>query len=117
MLPHHNITGGMKCLVEHIRLLRARGHFTIAAHRCGGCLGGQHACVHAACVAVCTTPPPRPRARSITTHRSDSATRAMPPWTTVEADADVVCKLHQRLSDVYPVHDIDVVLVGIFHQV
>lgn len=35
MLPHHNITGGMKCLVEHIRLLRARGHYTIAVHRCG----------------------------------------------------------------------------------
>lgn len=33
MLPHHNITGGMKCLVEHIRLLRARGHYTIAVHR------------------------------------------------------------------------------------
>lgn len=33
MLPHHNITGGMKCLVEHIRLLRARGHRTIAVHR------------------------------------------------------------------------------------
>lgn len=33
MLPHHNITGGMKCLVEHIRLLKARGHYTIAAHR------------------------------------------------------------------------------------
>jgi hypothetical protein len=41
----------------------------------------------------------------------------MPPWTAVEADADVVCRLHQRLSDVYPVTDIDVVLVGIFHQV
>lgn len=81
MLPHHNITGGMKCLVEHIRLLRQRGHYTIAVHR------------------------------------SDTAKRAMPPWTTVEADADVVCNLHQRLSDVYPVHDIDVVVVGIFHQV
>lgn len=34
MLPHHNITGGMKCLVEHIRLLKARGHYTIAVHRC-----------------------------------------------------------------------------------
>jgi hypothetical protein len=33
MLPHHNITGGMKCLVEHIRLLRERGHYTIAVHR------------------------------------------------------------------------------------
>lgn len=33
MLPHHNITGGMKCLVEHVRLLRARGHYTIAVHR------------------------------------------------------------------------------------
>jgi len=33
MLPHHNITGGMKCLVEHVRLLRAKGHYTIAVHR------------------------------------------------------------------------------------
>jgi hypothetical protein len=41
----------------------------------------------------------------------------MPPWTTIEADADVVCNLHQRLADVYPVNSIDVVLVGIFHQV
>lgn len=41
----------------------------------------------------------------------------MPPWTPIEADADVVCNLHQRLSDVYPVNSIDVVLVGIFHQV
>lgn len=24
-LPHHNVTGGMKCLVEHIRLLKIRG--------------------------------------------------------------------------------------------
>ena len=24
-LPHHNVTGGMKCLVEHVRLLRIRG--------------------------------------------------------------------------------------------
>lgn len=49
--------------------------------------------------------------------RSDTATQAMPPWTTIEADADVVCNLHQRLADVYPVNSIDVVLVGIFHQV
>jgi len=25
MLPHHNTTGGMKCLVEHIRLLKLKG--------------------------------------------------------------------------------------------
>ena len=81
MLPHHNVTGGMKCLVEHIRLLRARGHTTIAVHR------------------------------------SDSARRAMPPWTSDEADVDVVLKLHQRLHDVYPATDVDVVVVGIFHQV
>jgi glycosyltransferase involved in cell wall biosynthesis len=81
MLPHHNITGGMKCLVEHIRLLRSRGHTTIAVHR------------------------------------SDTAVRAMPPWTSEEADVDVVCRLHQRLADVYPATDIDVCVVGIFHQV
>lgn len=30
---------------------------------------------------------------------------------------DVVCRLHQRLADVYPASDIDVCVVGIFHQV
>jgi len=81
MLPHHNVTGGMKCLVEHIRLLRTRGHKVIAVHR------------------------------------SDKARRAMPPWTEVEADVDIVCQLDQRLNDVYDVQTIDVVVVGIFHQV
>ncbi|KAK9831116.1 hypothetical protein WJX74_003873 [Apatococcus lobatus] len=81
MLPHHNVTGGMKCLVEHLRLLRTQGHTTIAVHR------------------------------------SDSASRAMPPWTDDTADVDIVLKLHQRLHHVYPAGDIDVVVVGIFHQV
>eukprot|EP00884_Botryococcus_braunii_P014691 jgi/Botrbrau1/23222/Bobra.0041s0064.1 len=81
MLPHHNITGGMKCLCEHIRLLRSRGHKTIAIHR------------------------------------SDTADRAMPPWTDIEADEDVVCKLNQSIHEVYPVKNIDCVVVGIFHQV
>lgn len=49
--------------------------------------------------------------------RSDTAQRAMPPWTKEEADVDVVCRLHQRLADVYPASDIDVCVVGIFHQV
>lgn len=35
VLPHHNVTGGMKCLVEHIRLLRERGHYVAAVHRWG----------------------------------------------------------------------------------
>lgn len=33
-LPHHNVTGGMKCLVEHIRLLRIRG-MLLTAPFCG----------------------------------------------------------------------------------
>lgn len=81
MLPHHNVTGGMKCLVEHIRLLRARGHTTIAVHR------------------------------------SNSASRAMPPWTADEADVDIILKLHERLHHKIPAAEIDVVVVGIFHQV
>ena len=53
----------------------------------------------------------------IAAHRSDAAARAMPPWTDVEASVDVVCRLHQRINDVYDVSKIDVVVVGIFHQV
>ncbi len=41
----------------------------------------------------------------------------MPPWSAVEASVDVVCRLHQRINDVYDVSQIDVVVVGIFHQV
>ena len=41
----------------------------------------------------------------------------MPPWSPVEASVDVVCRLHQRINDVYDVSQIDVVVVGIFHQV
>ena len=53
----------------------------------------------------------------IAAHRSETADRAMPPWTRVEASVDVVCRLHQRINDVYDVTKIDVVVVGIFHQV
>lgn len=41
----------------------------------------------------------------------------MPPWADVSPDLDLVCKLHQRLSDVCDVQEIDIVVVGIFHQV
>lgn len=51
-------------LLEHIRLLRERGHWVGAVLR------------------------------------SDSAQRALPPWTSVEADADVVCGLTQRMDGV-----------------
>ena len=53
----------------------------------------------------------------IAAHRSDTADHAMPPWTKVEASVDIVCRLHQRINDVYDVSKIDVVVVGIFHQV
>lgn len=67
--------------------------------------------VHMVC---CITMPMR---QGLMWHRSDTAERAMPPWTKEEADVDVVCRLHQRLADVYPATDIDVCVVGIFHQV
>lgn len=53
----------------------------------------------------------------IAVHRSDTADTAMPPWTDIAASVDVVCRLHERLNDVYQAADIDVVVVGIFHQV
>ncbi|GAB4817162.1 hypothetical protein N2152v2_004208 [Parachlorella kessleri] len=80
-LPHHNITGGMKMLLEQIRLLRQRGHYVIAAMR------------------------------------SDTAPSALPPWTDVGADEDVVCRLSQRMDEACDMSGVDVVVVGIFHQV
>ena len=68
-------------MVEHVKLLKLRGHKVVAVHR------------------------------------SDTAKTAMPPWTDITASVDVVCRLHQRLNDVYTASDIDVVVVGIFHQV
>lgn len=53
---------------------------------------------------------------TVAVHRSNTAERAMPPWTEEEASLDVVCKLCQRFNDVFPVCELDVVVVGIFHQ-
>ena len=33
-LPHHNVTGGMKCLVEHVRLLKLRGEKSLYTILC-----------------------------------------------------------------------------------
>lgn len=33
LLPHHNLTGGMKMLVQQMRVLIARGHHVVAAYR------------------------------------------------------------------------------------
>lgn len=44
VLPHHNITGGMKCLVEHIRLLRQRGHYVVAVHRSNAAASAMPPC-------------------------------------------------------------------------
>lgn len=43
----------------------------------------------------------------------------MPPWADpcARPHADVVCRMSERLADIYPVEEIDVVVVGIFHQV
>ena len=38
-LPHHNVTGGMKCLVEHVRLLKLRGGTSCTA--AAACLYGH----------------------------------------------------------------------------
>ena len=53
---------------------------------------------------------------TVAVHRSNTAERAMPPWTDDEPSLDVVCKLCQRFNDVFPVCELDVVVVGIFHQ-
>jgi hypothetical protein len=79
-LPHAAVTGGLKILLEHMRLLRARGH----------------------CVVALT--------------RSELAESAVPRWSDVAVDADVVCRAGQRFRDVYDVDDCDVVVTGIFHQ-
>ena len=138
MLPHHNVTGGMKCLVEHIRLLKTRGHryrspvaiAILPSPRLPALASsprphGPHPCccrhrpnsigwwAESADMALTLAV----LYRLIAVHRSDKASRAMPPWTEVEADIDIVCSLNQRLDDVYDVRDIDVVVVGIFHQV
>ncbi len=53
LIPHHNLTGGLKILLEHIRRLRARGHRVRAAYR-------------------------------------GRARRAIPEWSDVETDGEIV---------------------------
>jgi len=141
MLPHHNITGGMKCLVEHIRLLRQRGHYTIAVHRSDSAQramppwttveAGKEATCCTSHSPTCVVPhvkgsdggTARSQLLYVQSHLPANALYWTPACTTGHsaavrpADVDVVCNLHQRLSDVYPVQNIDVVVVGIFHQV
>ncbi|KAI3426406.1 hypothetical protein D9Q98_008776 [Chlorella vulgaris] len=80
-LPHANVTGGLKILLEQMRLLRQRGHAIVALTR------------------------------------SEVVDQAVPSWSDVAVDADVVCRLNQRFRDVYDVDSCDVVVTGIFHQV
>jgi acetolactate synthase regulatory subunit len=80
-LPHANVTGGLKILLEQMRLLRQRGHAIVALTR------------------------------------SEVMDQAVPSWSDVAVDADVVCRLNQRFRDVYDVDSCDVVVTGIFHQV
>ena len=49
-----------------------------------------------------------------------TAAAAMPPWTSVRADVDIVAGLGQRFSEVFPElrgPGVDAVVVGIFYQV
>jgi len=73
VLPHHNLTGGMKILLEHVRRLRQRGHRVRAAYR-------------------------------------GFATTAIPPWSDVEADGEIVHGVHDPLGPA--LRGADAVVVG-----
>ncbi|PSC70858.1 glycosyl transferase group 1 [Micractinium conductrix] len=80
-IPHSCVTGGLKMLLEQIRLLRQRGHHVVALMR------------------------------------SELAASAVPPWSDVEVDEDVVVRLTQRFRAAYDVDSCDAIVTGIFHQV
>ncbi|KAL4448235.1 hypothetical protein ABPG75_005454 [Micractinium tetrahymenae] len=80
-IPHANVTGGLKMLLEQMRLLRQRGH------------------------------------RIVALTRSELAASAVPAWSDVQVDEDIVCGLNQRFRDCYDVDSCDVIMTGIFHQV
>jgi len=61
VLPHHNLTGGMKILLEHVRRLRQRGHRVRAAYR-------------------------------------GFARTAIPEWSDVETDGEIVHGVHDPLG-------------------
>ena len=114
------MTGGMKCLVEHLRLLKMRGKaLCMLLAKPIPSLWSTDDAEKAADILLQDLRDSMVISghTTIAAHRSDTAQRAMPPWTDVKPDVDLVCKLHERLSDVYNVQDIDVVVVGIFHQV
>ena len=118
-----DVSSTVKC--SWFRLVKAGLAVPTADH-------SERAQKHIACAAGASSQPCATRTVSLSLHiqrddpdpvagpvarRSDVAQRAMPPWTSVEADVDVVCRLHQRVADVYPVESLDIVVVGIFHQV
>lgn len=80
-IPHANVTGGLKMMLEQMRLLRERGHYVVAMTR------------------------------------SELADTAIPLWSDVQVDVDVVVRLDQRFRDCYDVDSCDAIVTGIFHQV
>ena len=59
----------------------------------------------------------RLRGHHVTALFGGAAPRAMPPWTDVEADADVVVAPQQPLAEAHDLTSVDAVVLGIYHQV
>jgi len=89
VVPHHNVTGGMKTICLHVQLLRGRGHHVVAVYR-----------------------------PAVPNHGADAAgAGAMPPWSGVHADTEVLLGPDVHLAQVYPVQELNVIVCGMFHQV
>ena len=101
MIPHHHVTGGLKALCLHIRLLREKGHHVLAVYRP-------------------VAPRPNgisPAATTAATGSRSGASRAMPAWCGVDADEEVLLGPDQHLSSAYPdLASLDAVVCGMFQQ-
>ena len=104
VIPHHHVTGGLKTLCLHIRLLREKGHYVLAVYRPS---------------APRPTPPvPQTTLSNTMSLAAPARLGAMPAWCEVDADEELLLGPDQHLASAYPdFASLDVIMCGMFQQV
>ncbi|GAX73858.1 hypothetical protein CEUSTIGMA_g1308.t1 [Chlamydomonas eustigma] len=127
LIPHHHVTGGLKVLCQHVALLRRRGHYVVAVYRPPGSTSvsardlkgsasdnaqGHH---DGESGVGFTTIDSIPSQNDLST---STTITALPSWSGVTADEEVLLGVDQHLASAYPqVHTLDAVVCGMFQQV
>eukprot|EP00798_Chlamydomonas_sp_ICE-L_P020031 gene20031-26748_t len=142
IIPHHNVTGGLKVLLTHLKMLRKQGHYCVAVYRRpSGSKSpepslpapragpeGDHMAARAgndegSCPDEGMTSVADPGEVGVESQEGRVSPKprlgALPAWAVADgavADEEVVLSPSQHLMEAYPVERLDVVVAGMFHN-